>query len=385
MWGDMARKLVIVCPGNETPSVREACRALDVETCVAGEAEARSAEALVDYALREGARALLPGSPGTAELTVAAARVLNAPCMDLISHEDLLPRLAGVFRDSSKLRVAPCCLVADLEEAQAAAKVLTGTLWVRCTGVGSGRCARVTYLADLPLAINKGAKELPGRRMLVQQAIEGPVYRVPGFKIGREFRIVEIIAEAHAEAAFCVSTRYTLPSGLGAYRYSHVLDAAHLAGAALPPSHGLVELAFVDTKEGPVLVDARPTPCPDPVLARLLMLALGVDLVAGVIRVALDEEPVLSPTTGMAACAQWVTPHTGVVRAIHGVEAARALPGIKEVCVRARPGDQLGHVVDTASRDRLGHVLAVAPTRAEAVEAAQQAVDCIEVDAQAAT
>jgi biotin carboxylase len=91
----------------------------------------------------------------------------------------------------------------------------------------------------------------------------------------------------------------------------------------------------------------------------------------------------LSPAVG-GACVLFLVAPTGVLRAVHGLDEARALPGIRWVRAYRRPGWRFGPLRRGA--DRAGAVLAVGDTRAEALERARRAAQAVrfEVDADAA-
>lgn len=78
-----------------------------------------------------------------------------------------------------------------------------------------------------------------------------------------------------------------------------------------------------------------------------------------------------------AAAIRFVTGPPGVVAAIDGVAAARAVPGVVRVGIDAEPGRVVGALA--SSDDRLGHVLAVGTSVADAADAASHALERIRV------
>lgn len=73
---------------------------------------------------------------------------------------------------------------------------------------------------------------------------------------------------------------------------------------------------------------------------------------------AAGQVPVLPErTSGCAGIRFLTTERSGTLVAVDGVDAARALPGVEQVTVTARPGTHVAPAVDAYGR--LGHVIAV--------------------------
>ena len=71
-------------------------------------------------------------------------------------------------------------------------------------------------------------------------------------------------------------------------------------------------------------------------------------------------------------------PRPGVLRAVRGVEAARAVAGVEDVVITARPGDVLVPLPE--GRSYLGFLFASGREPAQVTAALRQAVACIELD-----
>lgn len=86
---------------------------------------------------------------------------------------------------------------------------------------------------------------------------------------------------------------------------------------------------------------------------------------------------------GVKACfvsLKWLYSRSGIVEGIDGVDAASQLAGVHNVQVNARVGMSLGHVIDAASRDALGYVVATGSTREEAEIGSMKAVGLIDIE-----
>jgi hypothetical protein len=107
--------------------------------------------------------------------------------------------------------------------------------------------------------------------------------------------------------------------------------------------------------------------------ARLLNLSLGISLGEAVKDIAADRCPDLSPRRNLGSACLWLDGTSGVVDRVEGEAEARAVAGVIEVAIKAQPGDTLGHITSTGERDKIGWIIAVAPTAEAALEAAAEA------------
>lgn len=105
----------------------------------------------------------------------------------------------------------------------------------------------------------------------------------------------------------------------------------------------------------------------------------GVDIVDILIDMAVGNEvdPArFIPTKQMATSQRYFFPRPGIVKEIRGVESAASDPHIKKIDVWVTAGDEIPPIVNHPSR--VGYVIALAPTRKDAVAAVERAVRKIE-------
>jgi biotin carboxylase len=101
----------------------------------------------------------------------------------------------------------------------------------------------------------------------------------------------------------------------------------------------------------------------------------GVDIVDILVDMAVGNpvDPArFIPTRSLATSQRYFFPQPGTIQEIDGVTSAEATPHIRKVDVWARPGDAVAELENHPSR--VGYVISCAPTRDEAVAAAQEAV-----------
>lgn len=105
----------------------------------------------------------------------------------------------------------------------------------------------------------------------------------------------------------------------------------------------------------------------------------GVDIVDILVDMAVGNpiDPArFVPTRNLATSQRYFFPTPGTIREIRGLKAAQDADHIRKVDVWARPGDAVATLENHPSR--VGYVISCAPTREEAVAAAQAAVANVE-------
>lgn len=104
----------------------------------------------------------------------------------------------------------------------------------------------------------------------------------------------------------------------------------------------------------------------------------GVDIVDILIDMAVGNEidsRRFAPTKNLATSQRYFFPPPGTITAITGVEEAMRLPHIKKVDIWSKEGDVVSPAINHPSR--VGYVIALADTLAEAIAAAKQAIKTV--------
>ncbi|HNR29849.1 MAG TPA: hypothetical protein PKI11_03070 [Candidatus Hydrogenedentes bacterium] len=311
---------------------------------------------------------------------VEVTHALNLPCLGLEWLQPGAKLECLQAMRAAALPVAAFHVVPPQTDAPDPAEAIETPAWVEtCAGGGAGMRFRVEHEADFPLAFVKARKIAPNAPVWVQRAWAGPVYRLLGFKRGREFAAVEIVAEQLSPGPFPTPLGLTYPPTLSQHDYQDIIEIAAKAARNLPCGCGLVALELALDGDAPLLIGCAAAPVAHPAYNDLLVEALGIDLERDCLRVAVGDMPLETPRRALAAAVRWIPSHSGVIETISGVEQARNAPGVRKATLAAAPGHALGHVVDEESRDRIGYVLAVGARREDALAHAAEAVALIRI------
>ena len=269
---------------------------------------------------------------------------------------------------------------ATIEEAAAAA----GSLGYPCVAKAPDRQGQkgLVLVRDESLLAEAFALALGASRsnvVLIEELVPGREVTVNAFSIGGHFTPLTVTDRLVAEPpAFGVALAHVWPSSLAPDEVGAAVDGARAAAAAVGVREGPTYTQVVVGAKGAHVVElaARLGGGHD---AELCAEALDVDPNALALSAALGE-PVggeqLRPVEAVGgACVRFLVPEPGLLEAVGGVEQAEELEGIVWVRVYAEPGALLGPL--RRGSDRVGAVLAVGATRAEAVERAGRAADCV--------
>jgi len=152
-----------------------------------------------------------------------------------------------------------------------------------------------------------------------------------------------------------------------------IVDATGTALAAIGFTAGTTHVEVIMTDAGPRIVEMAGRPGGARIPTDLIPLAHGMDFMADSLRIALGERPKERRRHERGAAIYWIPAEPGVVTEIKGLDEARAMPGVQEVVMTAKPGDAVEPIVDCVTRDKIGYVLTASETVEAAIDAAKRA------------
>lgn len=281
-------------------------------------------------------------------------------------------------------RFASC---ATLDEARDFARAQGFPLVVKPSrGWGQRGVARVDDGADLAPAFEEARAHSAGAGLpivVVEEWLDGQEYSVNGW------------IEAGALASYCVTERITVPgrrplgvmiaevypSRLSRGAEARVVEEARRGAAALGHRRGPCYSQVVLGGRGCLLLEtaARLGGGFDADVTRL---ASGVDLYDRVIGIALGDAALerqgVTSTVHGGAIAKFLVAPPGKVRAVRGLDEARALEGVVDAQVFVPVGSRVLPLTDSAKR--AGYVLARGAGRDEATARADAALARVRID-----
>jgi len=312
---------------------------------------------------------------------------LFAPAAATAAAELHLPGLtasaAALMQDKYTMRQALAgsgisqptfCPAANEHEAFTAAETVRLPVVVKpACGSGSEAVRRVDHLEDMPLAFLQAKRASRTGLVLVESFVEGRHVTVDGAVYCGSFRPISAYGSIPAPLPCCYDQAVYTP--LEDELIVRLTAATGSIAKALRLTSGIFSAEFIQSAGAFFLVELHPYPSHLRLPADLLDLAGEASAVAAVLRACTGEAPAKNavPPQTRSTAISWIPAHSGVVMSIEGIQEARAVAGVRQVRVVAKPGEVMGHVVDVATRDRVGYVVATGASAGEALDAAQKA------------
>lgn len=234
---------------------------------------------------------------------------------------------------------------------------------------------QVDHAEDLSLAFSQARSHSPTDTVLLEALMQGDEFCIEGVMRDGDFTVLGIMGKQPSDSPFCFARGVFMPAPLDDAARESILGILTAAFDALGLACGCLHAEVMLTPEGPRIIEIAPYPASAATPADLTRLAYGVDTTEVCLRMAAGEVPRCTHGSERGAAVLWIPARSGVVEEIRGVEKARAIPGIQDVVVAAKPGDIIRHAEDCATRDRIGYVVATGDTVAAALDAAERARD----------
>jgi biotin carboxylase len=213
-------------------------------------------------------------------------------------------------------------------------------------------------------------------RLLVEDYIDGPEVAVEALMHGGRLEPLALFEKPDAlEGPFFEETLYVTPSRHASSLQTEIFAVAERAARALGLAHGPVHVELRLARSGPEIVELA---------ARSIggLCSHTFELAAGSLEERLVAHAVGLPAPARAARAPAAgvmmipIPKSGVLKRVHGLDVARAIPGVDRVTIALQPGDAVRALPEGASY--LGFIFARgdAPERVErALRAAHAALE----------
>lgn len=218
-----------------------------------------------------------------------------------------------------------------------------------------------------------------GRRgdVLVEEYMQGPEVSVEIMADKGHIHVLQITDKLTTGAPHFVEMGHSQPSRLPTDTQAAIRDLATRAVRSVGIENGPAHVEIIVTKDGPKMVELGARMGGDCITSHLVPLSTGIDMVGNTIRCALNQPMELQPRLCKGSAIRYFSTASGTIRAIHGVEQARQIPGVQEITFTKQIGDNAGEI--GSSTDRVGYVIAQGETAEEAVTICEKAIAAITI------
>lgn len=258
-----------------------------------------------------------------------------------------------------------------------------GTLSVPCIikptdSSGSRGVVRVDTEEELEAAYQYSLSHSRTGMVIVEEYMRGPEVSVETIALHGEVTVLAVTDKLTSGPPYFVETGHSQPSQLKETDVSKIKSVAIQAVKALGIQSGPSHVEIILTAEGPKVVELGARMGGDNITTYLVPLSTGIDMLEAVIRISCGEEPEIEPRWQKGSAIRYIPAPAGILKAVEGLEEARAVAGIQEVAIVKELGSQLTEVHNSA--ERVGYVIAQAETAPAAIAACEEALACIHLE-----
>lgn len=214
--------------------------------------------------------------------------------------------------------------------------------------------------------------------VIVEEYLEGPEVSVEVMVVNGKVNILQITDKITTEAPHFVEMGHTQASRLPVATQEAIRKVAAMACLAIGIDKGPAHVEMKVTKRGPVMIELGARMGGDNITTHLVPLSTGVNMVESTVKVALGEEPDITPTLHCGSAIRYFEVPFGTIKAIQNVEEAKAVPGVKQITFTKEVGDESTPI--HCSNDRIGFVIAQGATAEDAVKACEEAMSIIKIE-----
>ncbi|MGW0737097.1 pyridoxal-phosphate dependent enzyme [Streptomyces sp. NPDC002851] len=228
------------------------------------------------------------------------------------------------------------------------------------------------------LAVRVNVRGIPtARTALVEEYVDAPEFSVELFTEKGRTTCVGITQKSVTGRPWFVEYQHVFPARLTPAEADALEGAARAAVAAAGIRTGPTHTEIRLTPAGPLIIEVNPR-LAGGMIPELIRLATGTRLLDAQLRAAVGRTPHLDARPGPHAAIRFLLPErAGRLERVDGVDEARAVPGVEDVVITARPGSEVRPVRD--AYDRLGFVIATGDTHEQVTKACAEALRQIDI------
>ncbi|MDR0452121.1 MAG: ATP-grasp domain-containing protein [Treponema sp.] len=246
--------------------------------------------------------------------------------------------------------------------------------------MGGRGCRRADSPGELESALSGAVKFSRKGRVIVEEYMDGPEFSVDALVFHGEITICGLADRHICFPPYFIEMGHTMPAALGEKEAASLLGVFTEGARAL----GLLDKDAVGAAKGDIKLTPR-GPMVGEIAARLsggymsgwtYPYASGVEPTRGAIRAAIGLRPDCPGAARSWTCAERAfISIPGKVRSVHGLRDAKAAPYVKDLFLRASEGGRADFPENNVSK--CGNVIAAAPDRESAAEAADFAARAV--------
>jgi biotin carboxylase len=246
--------------------------------------------------------------------------------------------------------------------------------------MGGRGCRRADSPAGLEAAVPDALRFSRSGRVIVEEYLDGPEFSADALVFRGEIAVCGLADRHIFFPPYFIEMGHTMPAALDAGSAEPLLaafkDGIRSLGLAGPDSFGAAKGDLKLTSRGPRIGEIAARLSGGYMSGWTYPYASGVEVTRGAIMAALGRLPQnLAPARSWTSAERAFISIPGKIRSLHGIEEARAVPHVKDIFLRVKPGGRAAFPENNVSK--CGNVITAAAGRETAVNAALSAVRAI--------
>ncbi len=309
-----------------------------------------------------------------ASMTVAAvANALNLPGIKFEDAEAATNKIKMRMRFKENDVPSPAFLpVWSLSDAKNACKILGFPLVLKPSdNMGARGVMRLDHANQISDAFKFSKDASPSGELIIEEFMEGPELSIDAVIHNGEITFTGIADRIIEFPPHFIETGHTMPSNLDEKILQEAREVMTKGIRALGITTGAAKGDIKVTPKGVMIGEMAARLSGGFMSAYTYPLSSGVNLMKAIIEVAMGQEPGnLEPVINRVSIERAILAKPGIVKKISGLEEALKVPGIEEIFLNIKEGDQI--VKPTSNVEKSGNIIAVADTLEEAETAVKR-------------
>ena len=215
-------------------------------------------------------------------------------------------------------------------------------------------------------------------KVLVESFMDGIEVSVEAFVYKGDITILALSDKIRTPPPYLLDTMVIFPSNFPKATLNDICDVAVRAIKSVGIDNGPVHIEIMMTDNGPKMVELAARGPGFKVFTEMIPFVTGVDVVEGVIKLAIGEEPDLNVIANRAAVLKFIEANPGKIEKITGLEKVKTIKGVHDFDFYLSVNDIIKPV--TCGDDRIGHIITYADSREKALEIVEMAERLLEID-----
>lgn len=213
--------------------------------------------------------------------------------------------------------------------------------------------------------------------VVVEEYMNGPEVSVETLSIDGECHVIQITDKLTTGAPHYVEMGHSQPTRHKKELVERIGEVAKAANKAIGISNGPSHTEIIVTSEGPKIVEIGARLGGDNITTHLVPLSTGINMVECCITIALGGKPDIEAKWSKASAIRYFSQKAGTIKQIKGIEEAKMMKGIQEICIVHGVGDEITEV--TSSGARMGFIIAQDINSSEAIKDCYDALKRIKI------